>query len=177
MTKAADTSGERPAVDGNFVLVWVEPKLIAFAMPGGRKSLLALVRSSAALIRCAAEMRHREQTEVKRLSKQRIREVGAELLVAAAQQMVVLNQAQERIADVVVQITDDSNIDMFLSPMVTRGELERAAVFVLRSAYSGCRTSGTVLSVTEFQQWVEQLACETFSKPLTTPPTAGDVQA
>lgn len=165
MTKAAAEGGPRPAIDGNLVLIWVDPEVIAFAFPGGKKSLLALVRASATLVRCTAEMR-RDESGAKRLSKQAIRECAADLFVRAAEQMPLMNLAQKRIADVVVQIAD-ANVDVFLSPMLVRAELERAAVFVLRSAYAGCRQAHVVLSATEFQTWLEQLACETYSRPLT----------
>jgi hypothetical protein len=165
MTKALD-EGLRPSPEGSLVLIWVQPEEIAFAMTGPRKSLLSLVRASAGLVRAVAEIRHLEaHPEGARLRKSAIRELAAELFIRAAQPQHCTTKAQDRTADVILEI-QGPHVDIFRTELVTLSELERAAAFLLRSTFQGCMTSGTVASPVEFTRWLEELACDTFSKPI-----------
>lgn len=144
------------------ILIWVLPDSVAFTHTGGRKSLLGLTRSAAALVRAVAETRAGAAGK-KRTSRAILEETSADLFTRAADPLTCTNKPQDHTPDVVVEFNQPEAIDLYFSRMVAPVELERATIFLLRSAFTGARTAGVVASASEFLSWLDDLVKQSRS--------------
>ncbi len=161
MTKADDVRSV--GVPQPHVYLWILPDAIAFAHTGGKKSLLGLTRCAAALVRAVAETRAGD-AGARRVSRKLARDVAAELFVRASTQQPSTTVAQTHRPDVLLVL--GATVELHISKLLVQAELERAASFVLSSAFRGCLTSGFVTGAVEFQAWLDDLVMQTRSAPI-----------
>lgn len=170
MTKALDTGRGLPApIPDPEIMLWVLPEAIAFQSNAQQVSKLFMARSAALLIRCTAELIHSEtQPSGSRLQKKAVASLAIELFGRAANEVPITTVRQSTRADVAMGRCDDhsTGVNLFLSPLLVRAELERATVFMLRATFRAMVESRTVLTPTEFSMFIEELACDMRSAPL-----------
>lgn len=150
------------------ILIWILPDAIAFQSNAKDMSKLFMARACGFLVRTIAEQRHREENpEGARLKKRAVADLAAELFIRAAEEVPITTVRQERRSDVAFSSVESTStsILIYCSPLIVRSELERAAVFMLRATFRAMLDARVVLKPCEFQEWLEELACEARSEP------------
>lgn len=143
--------------------LWILPDCIAY-WKGGAQSLLGFTTCAAALCRAVAET----SASGKKVTKRIAEATACELFAEAAKEIVAKNEAQAHKPDVVLLI-NDGDVDILFAKTIVESELRRAAVFALRSAYLGARSTGFVLSTQEYLPWFIKHVQDTRSKPMENP--------